>query len=204
MDKLKRFAKNLAPIAGEPWEDVLSETFLRIIEHPKSFIPGTNIEAYAYVVMRRVCLHVRRRKNKYRMVDMESVSAEVSRAMARPGAAEASVEISLALDTVSMLPAQYQRTFRMMAIEGLTQSEAADMECVSPVTARSRNAYVRRVIAEGTAGRTTKGERRRAWGDGPAPTPPAMKLAPPRRPAGAGLAPAPRPAPAGAPPGPAG
>lgn len=131
-------------------EDLLEETWLRLVKHAHRLRPDTNLAAWLFTVARH--LHVSYCRT--RLLEDSRQAALIGLWPSASGertpfelleASEAQQRIARA---VASLPIIYREAFLLSAVEGLKPSQAADVCGVSSEAMRQRLSRARQLLAE--------------------------------------------------------
>lgn len=143
-------------------EDLLEETWLRLVTHPPPAGPELNLAAWLFTVARHLFVSWTR----WRLLDVERVG-ELARLTLRapppPGPLDelARDERERALEAaLARLPARAREVLLLVAGEGLTPAEAAAVCGVAPEAMRARLMRARRQLARELAVPATEKEAR--------------------------------------------
>ncbi len=134
---------------GDVAEDLLEETWLRLISHPPPDGPETRLAAWLFTVARNLFVSW----SRWRLLDAERIG-ELARitlhAAPPPGPLEelSRSERERALErALARLPARSREALILVGIEGMAPAEAAAVCAVRPETMRARLMRARRLLA---------------------------------------------------------
>ncbi|MBW2455625.1 MAG: RNA polymerase sigma factor [Deltaproteobacteria bacterium] len=158
----------LARLSGEAAlaEDLLQETFMRLARHAVSLAPDSRIDAWLFTVARNLFLSHRR----WALLDIARVSelrlwAQLEPNRPTPFAQAAANETEQLIEqAIADLPLAYRETILLVAVEGMSPTEAAAVMGLKPAAVRQRLARARAMIQArldrpGTVPSTPGGER---------------------------------------------
>lgn len=130
-------------------EELLEETWLRLVVHAARLRPDTRIGPWLFTVARN--LHASYcRSRLLENTHMAGLLGLWPSGRAEPSplvAAEASETERRVMQTLALLPITYREALLLVAVEGLQPSEAAAICGVSPVTMRQRLSRARALLA---------------------------------------------------------
>lgn len=140
---LGRYANFLC--RGSPWsEDLCQETFLLALRLEKTFTLGTNLRAWLFALMKNIYRNEarkdRRRSVLIKQEYAEGVTGEASHNQ------EMSVILAQTLRSMDALPEIYRDVLFLVAIDGLTYAETAQILDTPVGTVRSRLARARELL----------------------------------------------------------
>lgn len=131
-------------------EDLLQETFLRLARHARRLLPDTQLRAWLYTVARNLYLSHRR----WVLVDLDRLSAltppkGLAADPLTPFELTAANETERRLEhALAELPLKYREVLLLIAVDGLTPSEAATVLSLSPEALRQRLKRARDMVEE--------------------------------------------------------
>jgi RNA polymerase sigma-70 factor (ECF subfamily) len=130
-------------------EDLLEETWLRLVKHGRRLQPETQLGAWLFTVARN--LHVSycrsRRVEDSRTVDLIGLWPSGSREPSPLESVEASEAQRHISSALASLPTIYREVLLLTAVEGLRPSEAADICRVTAEAMRQRLSRARALLA---------------------------------------------------------
>ncbi len=140
----------LARLSGEPAlaEDLLQETFMRLARHGPSLAPQSRIGPWLFTVARNLFLSQR----CWALLDVARVSelrlwAQLEPSRPTPFAQAAANEAEqLVEQAIAELPLAYRETIPLVAVEGMTPTEAAPVMGLKSAAVRQRLARARAMI----------------------------------------------------------
>jgi RNA polymerase sigma-70 factor, ECF subfamily len=130
-------------------EDLLEETWLRLVRHARRLKPDTRLGPWLFTVARRLYASYCRA----RLVEdsyAEGLIGLWPSGSPRPSpldAAEASETQQRVAAALSALPARYREALLLVAVEGLRPVEAAEVCAVTPEAMRQRLSRARELLA---------------------------------------------------------
>jgi RNA polymerase sigma-70 factor (ECF subfamily) len=117
-------------------DDVLQETFLRLLRIADTVDDGFNVMAWLHRVAANICLTQLRTSRRLQLVDTEGEVMRAEEDGRRTGQPEAAYEMTHAREifarVVRRLPAQQRVCLVLREVEGLSYREIADRLSVSP------------------------------------------------------------------------
>lgn len=146
-DRLARFLRRLG--AGpEVAEELVQESFVRLIRHAPRLTDDTRVGAWLYTVARNLW----RSHRRWAWVDGTRLLELASRPVSAPAGPAELVEAGRTAAhvqaAVAALPEAQREVFLLVAVEGLTPQDAAEVLGLSAEAARQRLARARRAIEE--------------------------------------------------------
>ncbi len=130
-------------------EDLIEETWLRLVAHAAQLRPDTCLEAWLFTVARNVHVSYCRSRalDESREAGQLALWPTSTRAVS-PFEEAAAGELERRVErAIACLPARYRETLLLVAVEGFTPSEAARICGVSPENMRQRLARARALLA---------------------------------------------------------
>lgn len=141
-------------------EDLLQETWLRVATRAATLRDGARLGPWLFTVARNLYLSWRR----WRLLDAERV-AEMMRVNTEPTLADSPFEHAAASETeqaleraLASLPLRYREVLLLVAVEGMSQEEAAGVLELKPEALRKRLSRARGMLEEKLAGPTAQAE----------------------------------------------
>lgn len=125
-------------------EDLVQETYLRAVRNRGQFVPGTNLKAWLFVIMRNAWLNqVRHDRNGPRFLDLEEpdslLAQDDRRALNNPHVIYMrKVERNQVRSAIESLPAAHREIVILRDIEGFSYQEIATMLACPAGTVMSR------------------------------------------------------------------
>jgi RNA polymerase sigma-70 factor (ECF subfamily) len=150
LDSLHHFARYLAGSTGEA-EDLVQDTYTRALGSESTFVPGTNMRAWLFRILRNAFLDGRRRARHAPIVDRTAEELESDLSAADPheplrgdveiealrGVVAARIEQALAALT------EDARTVILLDLEGFSETEVSEVLGCPVGTVKSRLARAR-------------------------------------------------------------
>lgn len=139
-------------------EDLLEETWLRLVRHARRLRPDTRLAPWLFTVARRLYVSYCRARllEESHAGDLIGLWPSASPGPSPLAAAEASEAQRRIATALGSLPATYREALLLVAVEGLQPSEAAEVCGVTAEAMRQRLSRARSLLA-----------RRLADGEGP-------------------------------------
>jgi RNA polymerase sigma factor (sigma-70 family) len=131
-------------------EDLLEETWMRLVAHASRLRPDTRLSAWLFTVARNLFVSYCRSRlldESYRidLIGLWPLAAAAPSPFETAAASELERRVEHALAT---LPSRYREVLLLVAIEGFTPAEAAVVCGVRPETLRQRLSRARAMLAE--------------------------------------------------------
>lgn len=139
---LRGFARSLCRNAAEA-DDLAQETLLRAWRSRASYIPGTNMKAGAFTILRNHFYSQRR--IAARTQSLEPATAE--RTLVAVNNPDASVELEELRQALALLPPEQREVVVLIGAGGMTYEEVAEMAGVPVGTIKSRLSRGRAALA---------------------------------------------------------
>lgn len=146
---------------GDVAEDLLEETWLRLISHPPPAGPETHLAAWLFTVARNLFVSW----SRWRLLDAERVG-ELARITLRAAPAAGPLEElsrserERALErAIVRLPARAREALLLVGVEGMTPAEAAAVCGIGPEAMRARLMRARRLLARAMREEEAREER---------------------------------------------
>lgn len=135
------------------YEDFAQTAMLKAWEHRHRFVPGTNLKAWLYTILRNTI--VSHRRHHWR----ESLTGEVYDQHTQDDSAnpERAVAARQSIRRIEFLKPAYRDALQDLAWEGLSYSQSARRHHVPTGTIKSRVARARTILAELTCGELSHG-----------------------------------------------
>lgn len=129
-------------------EDLLEETWLRVVQHARRLEPGTRLGPWLFTIARNLYVSYCRS----RLLDDAAIAGiglwPVASAPASPFEATAASELERRVESaLASLPRTYQEVLLLVAADGMTPAEAAAVCGVRPETMRQRLSRARALLA---------------------------------------------------------
>jgi RNA polymerase sigma-70 factor (ECF subfamily) len=155
LDSLHHFARYLTGNSGEA-EDLVQDTYTRALGAQSRFIPGSNMRAWLFRILRNVFLDGRRRARTSALVDRSAEELEIDCGAAYPleplrgdveidalrGVVAESIERALAALTDDA------RTVILLDLEGFTENEVSEVLGCPLGTVKSRLSRARDALRQ--------------------------------------------------------
>jgi len=130
-------------------EELVQETFVRLVRHAPRLADGTRIGAWLFTVARNLW----RSHRRWAWVDgtrlLELASGSATRGPASPADLPVPTEAQARVErAVAALPDPQREVFLLVVGEGLEPAEAAAVLAITPEAARQRLARARRAVEE--------------------------------------------------------
>jgi len=140
----------LARLTGDPAlaEDLVQDAFLRLARHAPRLAADSRLDAWLFTVARNIFVSQRR----WALLDVARVSelrlwAQLQPRRPTPFALAAASETErLVEQAIADLPLAYRETILLVAVEGMSPTEAAPVMGLKPATVRQRLARARAMI----------------------------------------------------------
>lgn len=144
LPRLRRFGYALSG-KWDQADDLVQSTYLRAIESLGSLRQGSRLDAWMFQIMRNQFLNERRGESL-----RESRKPEISRlvptVMDGPHAVESKITFEIVQKAVGDLPEEQRTALVLVAVEGLSYKETADLMAESVGTVASRVARARQTL----------------------------------------------------------
>ena len=141
---LARLSRNRATA-----EDLLEETWLRLVNHAERLREDSQLGAWLFTVARNLYVSYCRSRMLEDVHALDSIGLWPSGCPSSPFEETAGHELGVRLEAaLAELPLQYREALLLVAIEGLTPSEAAQVCGVSGEAMRQRLSRGRAMLAE--------------------------------------------------------
>ena len=144
---LRAFARSLTR-HREMAEDLAQEALLKAWQNRDSFVPGTNLKAWVFMIVRNQFYSDKRRSWRNQPWD-DDIAGKV---LVSPGNQVASVTLSEVAGAINALPVLQQNAIILVGAGGLPYDEAAVICGCAIGTIKSRVARARRAIEATTSG----------------------------------------------------
>jgi RNA polymerase sigma-70 factor, ECF subfamily len=144
---LRSFARSLTR-HREMAEDLAQEALVKAWQNRASFVPGTNLKAWVFMIVRNQFYSDKRRA--WRNQPWDDASAE--KVLVSPSSQLASVTLSEVAGAINLLPVLQQNAIVLVGAGGLPYDEAAVICGCAIGTIKSRVARARRAIESATIG----------------------------------------------------
>ena len=125
-------------------DDIVQETILKALLHSDQFTPGTNLNAWLYAIMRNTYFNHVRVSRRYSAIDQVSNSADT---LMGPGQFSA-VELKEVSNYFDALPQSQREALNLVAIEGNSYEDAAQIAGCACGTMKSRVSRARMALSQ--------------------------------------------------------
>lgn len=152
------FARTLAGSTSDDsslYEDFAQAAMLKAWEHRHQFVPGTNMKAWLYTILRNTIVSHRRHYWRERLTGQDQ-DQQAQDESANPERVVAARQL---LRRIGLLKQEHQDVLQDMGLEGLTYSESAMRRQVPTGTIKSRVARARTILAQLTGSIELSGNR---------------------------------------------
>lgn len=144
-DRLRKYAFSLTR-TQEDAEDLVQDTYLKVMQNADRFSEETNVKAWVYTIMRNTFINGYRRKQKSRVSTDESVdSMYTSTATVSTDAADLPLYVSEITSAISSMKENQRDAFELF-VDGFKYQEIADMLQISIGTVKSRIFFARQKL----------------------------------------------------------
>ena len=150
-DRLRQYAFYLTR-NQEDAEDLVQDTYLKVIQNPDSFSVPTNLKAWVFTIMRNTFINGYRRKQKSKVFTDESEnSVFTSTATVSNDAADLPLYVSEITTAISSMKDNQRDAFELF-VDGFKYQEIADMLDISIGTVKSRIFFARQKLMSNLTG----------------------------------------------------
>ncbi|GJE71919.1 sigma-70 family RNA polymerase sigma factor [Methylorubrum podarium] len=145
------FAQSLA---GSPAraDDLVQETVLKAWANQDRFVPGTNLKAWLFTILRNY-FYTERRKHRREVEDVDGAMAGRLVALA---AQEHGSDLQVVMSHIAQLPAPQRDALLLVGAQGLTYEAAAEVMGCQTGTVKSRVSRARSYLVERLGAPSTK------------------------------------------------
>lgn len=145
---LQAFAQSLAGNPGRA-DDLVQETVLKAWANQQRFVPGTNLKAWLFTILRNHFLSERRKHRR----EVEDVDGVIAGRMVVLAAQEHGADLQVVMSHIARLPALQREALLLVGAQGLTYEAAAEVMGCQTGTVKSRVSRARACLMEqlGTA-----------------------------------------------------
>lgn len=130
------------------YEDFAQTAMLKAWEHRHQFIPGTNLKAWLYTILRNTIVSSRRHKWRESLMP-DAGDQDRRHDTANP---ESAVAARQSIRRIGLLKQAHQDVLKDLGWDGLSYSQSATRHHVPTGTIKSRVARARTILAELTCG----------------------------------------------------
>ncbi len=145
---LRAFGRSLTADAGHG-DDLAQDTLAKALAHHASFVPGTNMKAWTFMILRNLFYSEKRRSWRTSALDPE-VAERVLVSNDNPTAA---LELDEMRRALAMLPNDQREALTLIGAAGMSYEEASEITGVAIGTVKSRVSRARdrlaAILAEG-------------------------------------------------------
>jgi RNA polymerase sigma-70 factor, ECF subfamily len=142
--RLRRYARYLAREADRA-DDLVQECLVRAIAKIDSWMPGTNLRAWLFVILRNCHINEVRRGQRTSQIGEMSSDYDV---VPTPAGQEAHMSLLEVRDAYLNLSEEHREVLLLVAIEGLQYEEAAAILQIPVGTIRSRLSRARQTLRD--------------------------------------------------------
>lgn len=150
LPRLRRFAIGLSASVDEG-DDLTQAACLRALERYEQWEPGTRLDSWVFRIIHTIWLD-RRKSASVRLVDANSDALLQKAGPSAIDLIEARDELRNAWRAISALPAEQREVLLLVAVEGLSYQEAAEVLQIPIGTVMSRLARGRISVAKSING----------------------------------------------------
>ena len=141
LSDLRRFALSLVSDAVRA-DDLVQETLLKAWAGQNRFIPGTNLKAWLFTIMRNE-FYTERRKGKRVVEDVDGAKAAQ---LIAPAAQEHGLDLRTLYSHIAKLPPLQREALLLVGVQGLTYDAAAEVLGCQAGTVKSRVSRARSLL----------------------------------------------------------
>ncbi len=152
---LQAFAQSLAGHPGRA-DDLVQETVLKAWANQERFVPGTNLKAWLFTILRNHFLSERRKHRR----EVEDVDGVMAGRLVVLAAQEHGADLQMVLSHIARLPAPQREALLLVGAQGLTYEAAAEVMGCQTGTVKSRVSRARAYLMEQIG---TTSDRPLAW-----------------------------------------
>lgn len=146
LPRLRRFALALTRSAAAA-DDLAQATLERAIANLDKWEPGTRLDSWMYRIAHNLFRNERRNETA-RGAKLEVVANDIERTTDGERAVMARMEMSAVNAAIARLPSEQREALLLVAVEGLSYREAADVTGTSVAAVTSRIARAREALRE--------------------------------------------------------
>lgn len=125
-------------------DDLVQETLTKAWKHQASFMPGTNLKAWLYAILRNEFYSQMRKKGR----EVEDVDGNFSSQLAVHAEQQGHLDLADMRLALAKLPADQREALLLIGASGLSYEEAAEICGVAIGTIKSRVNRARRKLSE--------------------------------------------------------
>ncbi len=140
---LLAFAQSLAPNPGRA-DDLVQEALLRAWANQDRFVPGTNMKAWLFTILRNQFYSECRKHRR----EVEDVDGTIAGQLIAPAAQEYGSDLQVVLAHMARLPALQREALLLVGAQGLTYEAAAEIMGCQTGTVKSRVSRARAYLIE--------------------------------------------------------
>lgn len=133
MPNLRAFAISLSGNHAQA-DDLVQETLLKAWTNAASFIPGSNLRAWLFTILRNNFYSAHRRTSR----EVADVDGMYSERVAVPAAQDSAADMTDFRNALAKLPEDQREALIMVGASGLSYEEAAEISGVAVGTVKSR------------------------------------------------------------------
>ena len=151
-DNLRQIAFSLTH-NQEDAEDLVQDTYLKVLQNTDRFVEATNLKAWVYTIMRNTFINGYRRKQKSKVVayDGDENAFFTSTATVSGDDADIKLYVSEITSAISSMKDNQRDAFEMF-VDGFKYQEIADRLQISVGTVKSRIFFARQKLMSNLSG----------------------------------------------------
>lgn len=157
MPRVRRFALGLTGNTADA-DDLVQDAFARAFTNLDKWREGTRLDAWVFRLTRNLFLN-QIRSGKVRQGYLRTVQLEEMSRHDRPPHAETRMELADVLAGVARLPEEQRTVLLLVAVEGLSYAEAAEVTGLAVGTVTSRLSRARSQLRQAAYGSRDKDHR---------------------------------------------
>ena len=148
VDALHGFARYMTGTESDA-DDLVQETYARAFAAPQQYLPGSNLKAWLFRILRNVFIDRQRRDAKGPLAPLSIDDVDDSAlASAAPSSFDGDGVTSSDLETAMLALPEASRTVILLDLQGLDEDEAAAVLGCAPGTIKSRLFRARAALRE--------------------------------------------------------